>query len=146
MVNKGLSLKKRVQSNVWELCLDIKIMKFPCNEQQNMSDSQPMPSARPGEEELGWGHRERGQQLWSSASLQHVLAPGVHCHHTAWGRRRCWKNKPSILLPRWNFAPWQGRGRSSSPLVVATERENVHLKKKGISTWNAFYTKAWLKK
>lgn len=82
-------------------------------------DSQPMPSGLPGAAGRGQGRMKKGRQLWSSVSLQSV-PPDHFLDPAALGRRRCWRNTPSVLLLDQSFALWSGIGRSWSPLIEET--------------------------
>lgn len=115
------AVTQNVTGITWEQIINVLL----CECVNRWSDSQPLPSGRPGAEEPGWGHRGKGQQPWSSASPQRVPPPGLLLHHTAWGRKRCWTSRPLTLLPRQSSAPWPGRGRSSSPVVVGAEKGNA---------------------
>lgn len=82
-----------------------------------------MPSGHPGAAGREQGRTKIGRQLWSSASLQSV--PLDHSlYPAALGRRRCWRNTPSILLLHQSSALRSRTGRSWSPLIEETEMRN----------------------
>lgn len=121
-------LQKKETGKTWQNCYS-----------HHRCDSQPMPSGRPDAVGRGQGRRRKGPQLWSSASLQNV-PPDHHLGLAALGRRRCWRNTPSILLLGQSSALWSGTGRSWSPLKQETEMRNLK-PRLGVKPTLSFLTK-----
>lgn len=96
-------------------------------------DLQPKPSGHPGGEGRGRGHMRTGRQLWSSASPERV-PPDRRLRPAAWGRRRCWRNTPSVVLLAQCFVPLSRTGRSWSPLMHQRETWHVKLNAREVPT------------